>query len=56
MPDLPPNAAAALSETIQHTLYGNMLLPFAVLGVMTWAAKRNVIATPDEEHKETDHG
>jgi Fe-S-cluster-containing dehydrogenase component len=56
MPDLPPHAAAALSETIQHTLYGNMLLPFAVLGVMTWAAKRNVIATPDEEHKETDHG
>jgi Fe-S-cluster-containing dehydrogenase component len=42
MPDLPPNAAAALSETIQHTLYGNLIMPFAVLGVMTYAAKRNV--------------
>lgn len=42
MPDLPPDAAAALSETIQHTLYGNLLMPFAVLGVMAYAAKRNV--------------
>jgi hypothetical protein len=24
MPDLPPDAAAAMSETIQHTLYGNL--------------------------------
>lgn len=56
LPDLPPDAAAAQSETIQHTLYGNMILPFAVLGVMTWAAKRNVIAVPDDENKESDHG
>lgn len=42
MPDLPENAAAALSETIQHTLYGNLIMPFAVLGVMAFAAKRNV--------------
>ena len=53
MPDLPPHAAAALSETIQHTLYGNMILPFAVLGAMTWAAKRNVVA--EDEKKESDH-
>jgi hypothetical protein len=32
MPDLPPDAAAAMSETIQHTLYGGLLMPFAVLG------------------------
>jgi Fe-S-cluster-containing dehydrogenase component len=59
MPDLPPNAAAALSETIQHTLYGNLVMPFAVLGVMAWAAKRNVVAEdtpPTEETKESDHG
>jgi Fe-S-cluster-containing dehydrogenase component len=57
MPDLPPDAAAAQSETLQHALYGNLIMPFAVLGVMTWAAKRNV--TTDEsadEHKESDHG
>jgi hypothetical protein len=24
MPDLPPDAAAAMSETIQHTLYGGL--------------------------------
>jgi len=46
MPDLPEDAAAALSETIQHTLYGNLILPFAVLGVMTYVAKRNV--KPDD--------
>ena len=57
MPDLPPHAAAALSETIQHTLYGNLIMPFAVLGVMTWAAKRNVVDTPSaEDTKESDHG
>jgi len=42
MPDLPPDAAAALSETIQHTLYANLVMPFAVLGAMTYVAKRNV--------------
>jgi Fe-S-cluster-containing dehydrogenase component len=53
MPDLPPESAAALSETIQHTLYSNLLMPFAVLGVMTFAAKRNVKADDgDDERKE----
>ena len=47
MPDLPPDAAAAMSETIQHTLYGNLIMPFAVLGAMTYVAKRNV--KPDDE-------
>jgi Fe-S-cluster-containing dehydrogenase component len=47
LPDLPENAAAALSETIQHTLYGNLIMPFAVLGVMAYAAKRNIV--PEDE-------
>ncbi|MCX7163819.1 MAG: hydrogenase 2 operon protein HybA [Rhodocyclales bacterium] len=47
MPDLPPDAAAAMSETIQHALYGNLIMPFAVLGAMTYVAKRNV--KPDDE-------
>lgn len=42
LPELPETAAAVLSETIQHTLYGNLIMPFAVLGVMAYAAKRNV--------------
>jgi Fe-S-cluster-containing dehydrogenase component len=46
MPALPPYSSAATSETIQHTLYGGLLMPIAVLGALTWAAKRNV--KPDE--------
>jgi Fe-S-cluster-containing dehydrogenase component len=43
MPKLPERSYAATSETMQHTLYGNALvLPLAVLGVMTYVAKRNV--------------
>jgi len=41
MPDLPPYSSAATSETIQHTLYGGLLMPIAVLGALTWVAKRN---------------
>ncbi len=49
MPDLPENAAAALSETIQHTLYANMIMPVAVLGALTFVAKRNVKHDDDKE-------
>lgn len=52
LPDLPEGAAAALSETIQHTLYGNLLMPIAVLGAMTFIAKRNV--QPDEDSHGSD--
>ena len=46
MPDLPPYSSASTSETIQHTLYGGLLMPIAVLGALTWVAKRNV--KPDD--------
>ena len=46
MPKLPPYASASTSETIQHTLYGGLLMPIAVLGALTWVAKRNV--KPDD--------
>lgn len=46
MPALPPYSSAATSETIQHTLYGGLLMPVAVLGALTWVAKRNV--RPDD--------
>ncbi len=42
MPYLPPEAAAAHSETLQHTLYGGLAMPVVVLGALTWAARRNV--------------
>ena len=42
MPDLKPNSSAALSETIQHSLYGGMVMPIAVLGVLGFIAKKNV--------------
>ncbi|TRZ89751.1 MAG: hydrogenase 2 operon protein HybA [Rhodocyclaceae bacterium] len=54
MPDLPPDAAAAMSETIQHNLYGNLIMPFAVLGAMTYVAKRNVKPDDESSDKEED--
>ena len=48
MPKLPPYSSAASSETIQHTLYGGLLMPIAVLGALTWVAKRNVKSEDDE--------
>jgi Fe-S-cluster-containing dehydrogenase component len=56
MPYLSPKSSASTSETIQHTLYGGLLMPFAVLGAMTYIAKRNVHheddAPADEPGKE----
>jgi len=49
LPNLPPHSSAATSETIQHTLYGGLLMPIAVLGVMTFVAKRNVKPDDDED-------
>lgn len=46
MPDLPPKSSAATSETIQHSLYGGLIMPIAVLGALTFVAKRNV--KPDD--------
>jgi hypothetical protein len=46
-PDLPPRSDAALSETLQHSLYGGLIAPIAVLGALTFVAKRNV--KPDDE-------
>jgi Fe-S-cluster-containing dehydrogenase component len=49
MPALPPYSSAATSETIQHTLYGGLLMPVAVLGALTWVAKRNVKPEDDSQ-------
>jgi Fe-S-cluster-containing dehydrogenase component len=41
-PDLPPKSSAATSETIQHSLYGGLIMPIAVLGALSYIAKKNV--------------
>ena len=41
-PNLPPKSSAATSETIQHSLYGGLIMPVAVLGVLSFIAKKNV--------------
>ena len=54
MPDLPPRSSAATSETIQHSLYGGLLMPLAVPGALTFVARRNVV--PDDDDKANDQG
>ncbi len=41
-PDLPLKSSAATSETIQHSLYGGLIMPIAVLGLLSYIAKKNV--------------
>jgi Fe-S-cluster-containing dehydrogenase component len=45
LPPLRERSYAADSETMQHTLYGGLVLPLAFLGVLGFLAKRN--ARPD---------
>ncbi len=47
---LPDESFSSKSETLQHTLYGGLVLPLVALGAMTWFAKRHI-----GEH-ETDDG
>jgi hypothetical protein len=51
---LPERSFSSQSETLQHTLYGGLVLPLAVLGVMSWVAKRNV-KHDDEIHDDPMH-
>jgi ferredoxin len=48
-PTLPERSYAATSETMQHTLYGGLVLPLAFLGVLSYVAKRNVKDGEDEK-------
>lgn len=51
MPALPERSYASVSESMQHTLYGWLMMPLAFLGVLTFVAKRNV--KDDMEETET---
>jgi Fe-S-cluster-containing dehydrogenase component len=42
MPTLPERSFASVSETMQHTLYGYLIAPAAVLGGLIVAVKRNM--------------
>jgi Fe-S-cluster-containing dehydrogenase component len=52
LPKLGDTSSAAESETLQHSLYQHMAMPVGVLGVMLYAARRNV--PRDHDHDETD--
>ncbi|MBI1905400.1 MAG: hydrogenase 2 operon protein HybA [Rhodocyclales bacterium] len=47
MPTLPERSYAAKSESLQHGLYGGLVLPIALFGAMTWVARRN---SKNDEH------
>jgi Fe-S-cluster-containing dehydrogenase component len=51
MPQLPERAFAATSETMQHTLYGGLVAPLAVLGALTFVAKRNMRGDDEDNGK-----
>ncbi|MFI4941048.1 MAG: hydrogenase 2 operon protein HybA [Burkholderiales bacterium] len=49
MPDLPERSYAAVSETMQHTLYGHYLaMPIVFFGILGFIAKRNVKGGKDD--------
>jgi len=54
LPDLPPHSSAATSETIQHSLYGGLVLPVVALGALSFIAKRNV--KPEDDDTSADSG
>ena len=49
MPDLPELSYAAVSETVQHSIYGNFLAPATVLGGLLYMARRNIKADDSAE-------
>jgi Fe-S-cluster-containing dehydrogenase component len=56
MPNLPPKSSAATSETLQHSLYGGLVMPVVVLGALSFIAKRNVHDEDDESGTGKDKG
>jgi len=48
-PTLPERSYASVSETMQHTLYGGLVLPLVFLGGLTYIARRNVKDDGDDE-------
>ncbi|MGX9416902.1 hydrogenase 2 operon protein HybA [Vibrio sp. WJH972] len=55
LPDLPKQAYGARSETIQHTLYQGMMLPFTALMGLMYLTRKNMYKEPGED-KTLDNG
>ncbi len=49
LPQLPERSYAAMSETVQHTLYDGMMLPGAILAGLLFVARRNSGDHSDDE-------
>ncbi|MBI5922732.1 MAG: hydrogenase 2 operon protein HybA [Betaproteobacteria bacterium] len=47
--DLPPRSDAVVTETLQHTLYSGLVMPLVFLGVLGYAAKRNLKQYEEEK-------
>lgn len=54
MPDLPPKSSAATSETIQHSLYGGLVLPVVALGALSFIAKKTVRDDADPAQQDSE--
>jgi hypothetical protein len=48
LPDIPERSFAAISETIQHTVYKGFIAPLALLGGLMFISRRN-LNKKDEE-------
>ncbi len=53
-PKLPDQSFASQSESVQHSIYGGMVLPLVFLGGMTWLARRSAKDEDDSSSGETD--
>lgn len=55
LPAVPERSYASLSESIQHGIYSNAILPLAVFGGLLFAARRSTRAL-DEQASDEQHG
>ncbi|TCS36746.1 hydrogenase 2 operon protein HybA [Reinekea marinisedimentorum] len=55
LPDLPDQSYGARSETIQHTLYQGMILPFAALMGLTYLTRKNMFQADDAAEDDKDN-
>ncbi|MCW9051835.1 MAG: hydrogenase 2 operon protein HybA [Motiliproteus sp.] len=52
LPDLPDRSYAAVSETVQHSIYSNMLAPAGLLAGLLYFARRNTQEEGQDKDKE----
>ena len=52
LPDMPSKSYGARSETVQHTLYQGMMLPFAAFMGLMYATRKNMYSVDDPKSDE----